>query len=214
MNIGERVEEYVKHRSFGSVFTHQQLVARFGGHGSRISQSLAELQKTQVVMPIERGLWQRPKKTRFGIVQASPQTVVSVLEKIREAFIVAAGATALNEIGASTQMAMKPSYISTKRIKPIQLGKTIIKFEYSRSLGSLESKLAGLPAAEKKQAAKLWVALHYAGEEHARRELKAFSSAFEHLSEKAQSKLLGAFEGRMKWAKSVVEGSSERAVSV
>jgi len=214
MNIGEQVSEYVKHRSFGSVFTHQQLVMRFGGHGSRISQSLAELQKAAVIMPIERGLWQRPKKTRFGIIQASPETVVSVLEKTREVFIVPAGAAALNEIGASTQLAMKPSYLSTKRIKSIQLGNTIIQFKYSRSLGSVESKLAGLPYTEKKQAAKLWVALHYAGEEHARRELKAFSSAFVILSEKAQTKLLGAFEGKMLWAKNVVEGSNERAVSV
>jgi len=163
---------------------------------------------------LTRGLWQRPRKHALALSRRHRRPWSRLLEKIREAFIVAAGATALNEIGASTQMAMKPSYISTKRIKPIQLGKTIIKFEYSRSLGSVESKLAGLPAAEKKQAAKLWVALHYAGEEHARRELKAFSSAFEHLSEKAQFKLLGVFEGRMKWAKSVVESSSERAVSV
>jgi hypothetical protein len=214
MNIGERVEEYVKHRSFGSVFSHQQLVKRFGGHSSRISQSLAELEKAKEIMPIERGLWQRPKKTRFGIVQASPQTVVSVLEKTREVFIIYAGAAALNEIGASTQMAMKSSYLSTKRIKPIKMGKTVIQFKYSRSLGTVEAMLTGLSATEKKQAAALWVALHYAGEDHARRELKAFSEAFEHLSAKAQTKLQKVFVGKMLWAKDVMEASNERAVSV
>ncbi len=214
MNIDERVEAYVKHRSFGSVFSHQQLVKRFGGRSRRISQSLAKLRKAKEIMPIGRGLWQRPKITRFGVVQASPQTVVSILEKTREAFIVYAGAAALNEIGASSQLPMKSSYLTTKRIMPIKMGKTTVNFKYSRSLKTVEAMLTGLSATEKKQAAELWAALHYAGEDHARGESKAFSEAFEHLSEKAQTKLQQVFLRKMLWAKEVVEVSCERAVSV
>jgi len=205
MSIAEQVAEYVRHRPYGSIFTHKQLVNHLGGHGSRISQSLNELEKAKVVLPIERGLWQRPKQTRFGIVLASPEKVVSILERERKVFAVPSGAKVLNELGASTQLPMKPIFISNKRIQPITLGKTVIQFNYSRSFASAVEGLAGLSIGEKKLAAKLWVALEYAGESHAAREKQAFVRAFSELTPKGQAKLLATFSGKLKWAKQVLE---------
>ncbi|WP_409524710.1 DUF6088 family protein [Nitrincola sp. MINF-07-Sa-05] len=209
MNIAKEVEGYIKHLTYGSVFTHKQLVNRLNGHGSRISQSLAILKENNVVMPIDRGLWMRPKKTRFGIVYASPEKIVAALEADRNILAVPAGAAALNEIGASTQLGMVSAYVTTKRIEPITVGKTVIHFRHSRSFENAAAKLKGLSKPEKHQAAKIWVALEYAGQKLATEEIASFRKAFERLSLKAQEKLLAATEIKISWAKSLLEEAYE-----
>jgi alkylated DNA nucleotide flippase Atl1 len=205
MSIAEQVAQYVKHRPYGSVFTSRQLAKHLGGHNSRVSQSLHELEKAQMVVSIERGIWQRPKTTRFGPVLAQPEAVVKTVERERGAFMVPSGAKALNEIGASTQLPMKPVFVSNKRIHSIKLGKKVIEFQYSRAFASAVEKLSGLSSIEKRKAAKLWVALEYAGEKHAFRSTKQFKEAFHQLSPKAREKFISACNGKLKWAKSIME---------
>lgn len=209
MNIAKKVEVYVKHRTYGSVFSHKQLVKRLGGHSSRISQSLAALKENNVVIPIERGLWMRPKETRFGIVYASPETVVAALEVDRNVLAAPAGAAALNEIGASTQLGMASAYVTTKRIEPITVGKTVIHFRHSRSFANAVGKLSGLSKSEKHQAAKIWVALEYAGQKLVTEKITAFRNAVKRLSPKAREKLLAATEVKIGWAKPLLEEACE-----
>ncbi len=70
-----------------------------------------------------------------------------------------------------------------KRIQPITIGKTVIQFNYSRAFASAVVGLAGLPIGEKKLAAKLWVALEYAGESHAVREKQQLAEEFEFIDQ-------------------------------
>lgn len=209
MSIAKEVEGYIKHLTYGSVFTHKQLVNRLNGHESQISQSLAILKENNVVMPIDRGLWMRPKKTRFGIVYASPEKIVAALEADRNVLAVPTGAAVLNEIGASTQLGMVSAYVTTKRIEPIAVGKTVIYFRHSRSFENVAAKLKGLSKSEKHQTAKIWVALEYAGQKLAMGEIVSFRKAFERLSPKAQEKLLAATEIKISWAKPLLEGAGE-----
>ena len=205
MTISEKIAEYVKRQPYGGVFTHKQLVKRFGGHGPLISQSLKKLKEAELIAPLERGLWQRPKPTRFGPAFATPEKIVSVLAKERKAFVVPSGAKTLNEFGASTQMPMKPVFISTKRIQPIKLGKAQIEFKYSQDFEHAVKHLSGLSKDEKETAARLWVALEYAGKEHAEREGNVFKKVYLSLSEKGQKKLISALEGKLKWAQPILE---------
>lgn len=200
MNISEKVAAYVKHNSYGYVFTHQDVAKRVGGHESRVSQVLKKLEQSHTVVHVAPGLWQRPKKTRFGVVLASPEQIAAGAARKRDAFVVPAGAKALNEIGGSTQLPMKSVFISNKRIQPITVGKRTVQFQYSRSFEALSESLKGLPKSEKTKAAKVWVALDYAGEREATRVPEVFAKSFNSLSEEAQVKLKSFLQKRMKWA--------------
>jgi len=121
MSVTENVVDHIRHLPDGTVFMRREIVNHFGGHEGMVSRAFERLAKSGELLHIDRGLWHRPKHTRFGVVLSSPENVVSALERNRDVFIVPAGARILNEISASTQVPLKSRFIATKRICSGQL---------------------------------------------------------------------------------------------
>ena len=203
MTLIEDIIKHIRHLPFGSVFTRQEIADQLGVEKGSVSNALRRLVGSGEVLYISRGLWQRPKQTRFGVVFASPESVVSALERNRNVVIVPSGAVTLNEIGASTQLPMKARFMATRRIQPIKLGKTLIEFECSKAFTHGMDASSYLSPSERKRVARLWVALQYAGERHVTREKAAFCEAFADLSRKEQQILLKVLRGKLSWARSI-----------
>lgn len=204
MSVTKSITEHIRQRPGGSVFMRREIVNHFRGHESVTSRVLERLAASGELLHIDRGLWWRAKHTRFGEVLPSPEDVVSALERNRDVLIVPAGARILNDIGASTQLPLKPRYIATRRIKPVALGKATIEFDYNRAFESTVGLLTGLSRSEKKRVAGLWVAFCYVGDNHAAHEREAFTKAFQALSSKEQEMLLEVLTGKLVWARSIL----------
>ena len=205
MSVIQQAEEYIKHQPYGAVFSFGRLVAKLSVPKDTLSHALSTLESRKRVVKLERGLWHRPKETRFGTVGPKPEVVASVLAAERHAYILPAGAAALNALGWSTQVSLGHSYISTKRIEPVVFGKHSVGFRYSRAFEDLIKKLEGINVKEKEYAATLWVALEYLGEQEAQNKAGLIRQSFEKLSVRARNKLLMTItNGKLRWAKAII----------
>jgi len=204
MTVIQQAEEYIKNKSIGTIFSFGQIVAKLNVPKDSLSHALAKLEAKNRVSRLERGLWHRPKITRFGIVGPKPETVAAMIAKERNAFTIPAGAAAVNALGWSTQMSMIYSYISTKRILPLCVNKHQITFRYSRAFEEAIKKLEGLNSEEKRRAAMLWVALEYLGKKEAQEKLELIQNSFTQLSTRAQKKFRTTLNGKLSWATAIM----------
>ncbi len=205
MTVYQQAEEYIKHRPFGTVFSFGQIVAKLDVSKDSLAHALAKLEAKNHVSRLERGLWHRPKVTRFGVIGPKPETVAAIIVKERGAFVVPAGAAAVNALGWSTQMSMIYNYISTKRISPLNIGKHQINFRYSRAFEDAMKKLDGLNPKEKKRASILWAALEYLGENEAQGKSKLIQQSFTQLSTRTQKKFISTLNGKLSWVLRILE---------
>jgi len=205
MTVYQQAEEYIKHRPFGTVFSFGQIVAKLDVSKDSLAHALAKLEAKNHVSRLERGLWHRPKVTRFGVIGPKPETVAAIIVKERGAFVVPAGAAAVNALGWSTQMSMIYNYISTKRITPLNIGKHQINFRYSRAFEDAMKKLDGLNPKEKKRASILWAALEYLGENEAQGKSKLIQQSFTQLSTRTQKKFISTLNGKLSWVLGILE---------
>jgi len=205
MTVYQQAEEYIKHRPFGTVFSFGQIVAKLDVSKDSLAHALAKLEAKNHVSRLERGLWHRPKVTRFGVIGPKPETVAAIIVKERGAFVAPAGAAAVNALGWSTQMSMIYNYISTKRISPLNIGKHQINFRYSRAFEDAMKKLDGLNPKEKKRASILWAALEYLGENEAQGKSKLIQQSFTQLSTRTQKKFISTLNGKLSWVLRILE---------
>jgi hypothetical protein len=209
--ISYSIENHIYAIPDACVFTRNDIARHLGLDKTQVSQALQRLAKKGEIEHISRGLWQRPKFTRFGPVSACAENVCAALERNRDVLIVPCGARVLNEIGASTQLPMKHRFLSTKPIKTIKFGKKSIEFEYSPAFASACTNLKSLPEAEQRVVAGLWGALVYAGQKHATVRSTSFKRAFDALSLCGQDHLLDCLSGRLSWAQALLKGSADKA---
>tara|TARA_R110002167_G_scaffold62487_3_gene176511 strand:- start:145 stop:765 length:621 start_codon:yes stop_codon:yes gene_type:complete len=205
MTIIQKTENYIKHVPFGTIFSFAQVAQKLNVPKDSLSHALAKLESKKRVSKLERGLWHRPKVTRFGVIGPKPEKVAAIIAKERNAYILPAGAAAVNALGWSTQMSMSYSYISTKRIEPLYVSKQQIRFRYSRAFDEAVKKLEGINAEEKKRAATLWIALEYLGKEEALDKAPLIQQSFAQLSCRCQKKFAVALSGKLGWARTIVE---------
>lgn len=198
--IQQTITDYVRAQPEGTLLTTRQLESDCGVQRDQIRRGLNRLANKGLILRLGRGLWQRPKQTRFGPVLASAEQVVEVIANERGAFFIPSGAKVLNELGASSQLPLQSVFVTNRRIRPIRVGRALIQFQYSRAFASAIDKLQSLPKADRRRAAKLWVAMDYVGERDATRYRTALRQAYAELSENGQSHLLHALNGKLRWA--------------
>ncbi|WP_372737711.1 DUF6088 family protein [Neptunomonas sp.] len=204
MTVIQKTEEYIKHKPFGAIFSFNQVARKLNVPKDSLSHALAKLKAENQVSQLERGLWYRPKSTRFGVIGPKPEIVADIIAEERNAFILPAGAAAVHALGWSTQMSMRYNYMSTKRIEPLCVNKHQITFRYSRAFEDAVKKLEGINPEEKKRAATLWIALEFMGNEESQAKSRLVQDTFSRLSARAQTKLYIAFSGKLRWVTAIV----------
>ena len=139
-NILNRIKEI----AIGEPFTSTQ----FNGFGTRASvdQTLSRLVKRGEIARVSRGVFVRPKNSRYvGQVMPEPSKVAQAIANAHGETIQVHGAEAARLLGLTTQMPLQSVFYTSGRNKEIRLGKLrlILKHVAPRKL-ALSGRPSGL----------------------------------------------------------------------
>ena len=138
----------------------------FSHLGSRaaIDQALRRLKQRKELIPIYRGAYVRPVKSRFGVRAPSAEKVVEAIAATRAETVVPHGAAAANSLGLTTQVPTKLVYLTSGRNRSFRLGAQVVEMKHAPQWMLLPSHRAAGEAVR---------ALAWMGERHAAEALTA-----------------------------------------
>lgn len=143
-----RVAQHIRHKleeiPLGQPFTSKELIGL--GEESNIRKVLERLVKEEEIIRVTRGIYVRPKISRY--VGRVPPSLEAVLETIStstgEVFQVH-GAEAVRQLGLSTQVPVKPLFLTNGRSRILSIGNIeVILRKVSQRKLILAGTLAGI----------------------------------------------------------------------
>lgn len=87
-----------------------------------ISKMLSELEVQGVVKRLAKGVYCKPKMTRFGPLYPEVRTIVEAVAQRDHAQVLPSGATAANMLGLSEQVPMKYTFITSGSSRVLTVG--------------------------------------------------------------------------------------------
>ena len=101
------------------------------GRRSAVDQALSRLARRGELMRAGRGLYVLPVKGRFGNRAPSLQKTVEALAAQRGERIAASGAMAANALGLTTQVPVKPVFLTSGRDRKLKLGRQEVELRHA-----------------------------------------------------------------------------------
>jgi Family of unknown function (DUF6088) len=101
------------------------------GSRAAVDQALRRLKERNELMSIDRGVYVRPVKTRFGMRAPAAEKVVERFAATRAETVVAHGAAAANSLGLTTQVPTKLVYLTSGRNRKLKLGAQVIEMRHA-----------------------------------------------------------------------------------
>lgn len=121
MTTTSLVQKRVMKTPLGQPFTTNALL----GYGSRaaVDQALSRMASAGKVIRITRGVYVRPEENRFiGQILPEPFKVAAVIAKKTKETIQVSGAEAARQFGLSTQVSVKPVFLTTGQSRRFKIG--------------------------------------------------------------------------------------------
>jgi len=150
-SISKRIQKMPKGRPFlGS------LLAQCDNRAS-VNKALSRLVKAGVLERVVRGVYMRPKASKYaGQVRASPVAVIKLMAKANGESLQIHGAEAVRFMGLSTQMQVLATFYTSGTTRQIHIGNTTVRLQHASKdrFQHIETRV-GLAL----------TALHYIGEE-------------------------------------------------
>ncbi|WP_025769455.1 DUF6088 family protein [Thioalkalivibrio sp. HK1] len=115
------------------------------GSRAAVNQSLSRLAKREQLLRVERGIYFRPVKNRFGTYPPSVELAIRALAEQRGETIVSNGADAANALGLITQIPMRHIFLTSGRSRTLTIGKQKVELRHAPSW---QLVLANHPAGE------------------------------------------------------------------
>jgi hypothetical protein len=94
-----------------------------------VAQVLVRLEKSGLLIRISQGIYLYPERNRFGIVYPSLHTIANTIAERDKTTILPSGATALNELGISTQVPTNAVYLTTGSSRTVKIDNRTIVFK-------------------------------------------------------------------------------------
>ena len=145
MSVIENIRKRAKRIQRGKPFTTDGFLKL--GSRSAVDKAMSRLVKEGVIERIARGVFFRPKKSRFvGNVIPEVSRVIEVIAKSNKEVIQIHGAEAARRFKLSTQMATKPVYYTSGSSREIKVGNIKVKLIHVSSHRKLQfsGKKSGL----------------------------------------------------------------------
>jgi hypothetical protein len=101
------------------------------GSRAAVDQALKRLKERKELMPLFRGVYVRPIKTRFGTRAPAAEKVVERIVATRAETIVAHGAAAANSLGLTTQVPTKLVYLTSGKNRSFRLGAQVVQLRHA-----------------------------------------------------------------------------------
>lgn len=92
-----------------------------------ISKMLSELEVQGVVTRLAKGIYCKPRMTRFGPLYPDVRTIVEAVAQRDHAQVLPSGATAANRLGLSEQVPMKYTFITSGSSRVLTVGKQEVR---------------------------------------------------------------------------------------
>jgi hypothetical protein len=115
------------------------------GNRAAVDQALSRLTERAQLIRAGRGVYLRPVASRFGTRAPSVEQTVEALASQRGEVIVSNGAAAANALGLTTQVPIRPIYLTSGRSRTMNLGKQVIELRHAPRW---QLTLANRPAGE------------------------------------------------------------------
>jgi len=113
------------------------------GNRAAVDQALKRLKEREELMPLYRGVYVRPIKTRFGTRAHAAEKVIERFAATRAETVVANGAAAANSLGLTTQVPTKLVYLTSGKNRKLKLGAQVVEMKHAPPWMLLPSHRAG-----------------------------------------------------------------------
>jgi len=100
------------------------------GSRAAVDQALSRLFHRGQLLRVGRGLYVRPIQTRFGVRTPEVSTVLNALQKETGEVIAAGGAATANQLGLTTQVPLRPVYLTTGRTRHLKFGAQTVALQH------------------------------------------------------------------------------------
>lgn len=101
------------------------------GNEKVVSRALSAEEKKGNIVRLAKGMYLRPKSTRFGIMYPSVDEMVKAIAHRDKSKVQPCGLTALNMLGLSTQVPTKYTYLTSGSSRKLKLGDRLIELKRS-----------------------------------------------------------------------------------
>jgi hypothetical protein len=130
------------------------------GNRAAVDQALKRLKERDELMSIDRGVYVRPVKTRFGMRAPGAEKVIERFAATRAETIVPHGAAAANSLGLTTQVPTKLVYLTSGKSRKLKLGAQTVEMKHAPPWMLLPSHRAAGEAVRALE----WIGEHRAAE--------------------------------------------------
>lgn len=113
----------------GSVLTAKEFLHL--GKRAAVDQALSRLARAGQLLRIARGQYIRPLSSRFGTYLPTPERVVEGVAAVTGETIVPSGAVAANRLGLSSQVPVRPVFLTSGRTRRLRLGKQAVELRHA-----------------------------------------------------------------------------------
>lgn len=129
-SVPDRIMKRARARGRGGVFTPSDFLDVAGR--SAIDQALSRLAKSGQLRRLARGLYDFPKiHPKLGPLSPAPDDVAHALARETGSQVQVAGARAANELGLSTQVPAKSTYLTNGPSRRVVLGKRVVDLRHA-----------------------------------------------------------------------------------
>src|SRR5882672_3570998 len=139
--VAENILNQVRTLPEGALITAREFL--HVGSRAAVDQALKRLKERKELMPLYRGVYVRPVKTRFGTRAPAAEKVVERFAATRAETVVAHGAAAANSLGLTTQVPTKLVYLTSGKNRRLKLGAQVVEMKHAPQWMLLPSHRAG-----------------------------------------------------------------------
>lgn len=129
MALAERLLEHARTLPEGAPLRAKELL-HLGSRGA-VDQAMTRLERGGMLSRISRGVYMLPVKGRFGVKAPSLAALLKALSSATGEVFAVHGATAANALGLSTQVPMKPVYLTSGRSRRLNVGGQMLDLRHA-----------------------------------------------------------------------------------
>jgi hypothetical protein len=101
------------------------------GTRAAVDQALSRMTRGGQLQRIGRGLYVRPVQTRFGVRSPQVSTVLEAVQMETGEIIAPSGAASANQFGLTTQVPLRPVYLTSGRTRQLKLGAQAVELQHA-----------------------------------------------------------------------------------
>jgi hypothetical protein len=131
-NTAKSVWRKIRAKHRGWVFTPREFAAL--GSRAAIDQTLSRLHRAGKIRRLARGIYEFPRvHPRIGVLSPSPEAVAKAVAARTHSRITVSGATALNQLGLSTQVPVQNLYLTEGPSRTLRIGNQTVTLKHVAS---------------------------------------------------------------------------------